>query len=55
MVDFLMPKSERDKGENSIMDSLAMASKWTVVSKCDLHGLIYLRMDNKADFSNKAI
>jgi hypothetical protein len=42
MVDFLMPESERDKGENPIVDSLAMASDWTVVSKCALHGLIYV-------------
>jgi len=42
MVDFLMPESERDKGENPIVDSLAMASDWTVVSKCALHGLIYI-------------
>ena len=37
-----MPESERDKGENPIVDSLAMASDWTVVSKCALHGLIYI-------------
>merc|ERR1719510_469121 len=42
MVDFLMPESERDKEENPIVDSLAMASDWTVVSKCALHGLIYV-------------
>ena len=37
-----MPESERDKGGNPIVDSLAMASDWTVVSKCALHGLIYI-------------
>lgn len=42
MVDFLQPESDRDKGENPIVDSLAMASDWTVVSKCALHGLIYV-------------
>ena len=42
MIDFLMPESDRDKGENPIVDSLAVASEWTVVSKCALHGLIYV-------------
>ena len=42
MIDFLMPESARDKGENPIVDSLAVASEWTVVSKCALHGLIYI-------------
>ncbi len=42
MVDFIMPESERDKGENPIVDSLAISSSWTVVSKCALHGLIYV-------------
>ena len=42
MVDFLMPESDRDKGENPIVDSLAMGADWTVVSKCALHGLIYV-------------
>jgi len=51
MVDFLMPESERDKGENPIVDSLAMASDWTVVSKCALHGLIYV-WDLKATIKN---
>jgi len=51
MVDFLMPESERDKGENPIVDSLAMASDWTVVSKCALHGLIYI-WDLKATIKN---
>ena len=37
-----MPESPRDKGENPIVDSLAVASDWTVVSKCALHGLIYI-------------
>lgn len=56
MVDFLMPESERDKGENPIVDSLAMASDWTVVSKCALHGLIYVwdlkSTVKKIDFDN---
>lgn len=42
MIDFLMPESERDKGENPIVDSLAIGSTWTIVSKCALHGLIYV-------------
>lgn len=42
MIDFLMPESDRDKGENPIVDSLAVASEWTIVSKCALHGLIYV-------------
>ena len=42
MMDFIMPESTKDKGENPIVDSLAIASKWTVVSKCALHGLIYV-------------
>ena len=37
-----MPESPRDKGENPIVDSLAIASEWTIVSKCALHGLIYV-------------
>lgn len=51
-----MPESERDKGENPIVDSLAMASDWTVVSKCALHGLIYVwdlkSTVKKIDFDN---
>jgi hypothetical protein len=42
LIDFLMPESSRDKGENPIVDSLAVASEWTIVSKCALHGLIYV-------------
>lgn len=42
MYDFLMPESDRDKGENPIVDSLAVASEWTIVSKCALHGYIYV-------------
>ena len=42
MVDFIMPESRRDDGENPIVDSLAVASEWTIVSKCALHGLIYV-------------
>ena len=42
MVDFLMPESDKDRGENPIVDSLAVASDWTIVSKCALHGLIYV-------------
>lgn len=37
-----MPESIRDKGENPIVDSLSVASEWTIVSKCALHGLIYV-------------
>ena len=51
-----MPESERDKGENPIVDSLAMTSDWTVVSKCALHGLIYVwdlkQTAKKIDFDN---
>ena len=42
MWDFLMPENKRDEGENPIVDSLAISSKWTIVSKCALHGLIYI-------------
>jgi len=42
MVDFLLPESERDNGENPIVDSLAVVSETTIVAKCALHGLIYV-------------
>ncbi len=42
MIDFLMPENRHDKGENPIVDSLGVSSKWTIVSKCTLHGLIYV-------------
>lgn len=42
MVDFLLPENDRDKGENPIVDSLAIVSEWTVVAKCANHGLIYV-------------
>lgn len=42
MVDFLLPESVRDKGENPIVDSLSIVSEWSVVAKCANHGLIYL-------------
>ena len=42
MIDFIMPESKRDEGENPIVDSLAISSNWTIVSKCALHGLIYV-------------
>lgn len=42
MVDFLLPESDRDQGENPIVDSLAVVSEWTIVAKCALHGLIYM-------------
>jgi len=42
MVDFIQPENTRDEGENPIVDSLAVSSEWTVVSKCALHGLIYV-------------
>ena len=51
MVDFLLPESEKDQGENPIVDSLAVVSEWTIVAKCALHGLIYmwdLKVRNKA-------
>ncbi len=42
MIDFIMPENKRDEGENPIVDSLAVSSNWTIVSKCALHGLIYV-------------
>jgi len=42
MVDFLLPESDRDQGENPIVDSLAVVAEHTVVAKCALHGLIYM-------------
>jgi len=42
MVDFLLPESTRDQGENPIVDSLAVVSETTIVAKCALHGLIYM-------------
>ena len=42
MVDFIQPENTRDEGENPIVVSLAVSSEWTVVSKCALHGLIYV-------------
>ena len=30
------------KGENPIVDSLAVVSEWAIVAKCALHGLIYM-------------
>ena len=42
MVDFLLPESDKDNGENPIVDSLAVVSEWTIVAKCALHGLIYM-------------
>ena len=42
MVDFLLPESDKDQGENPIVDSLAVVSEWTIVAKCALHGLIYM-------------
>jgi len=42
VVDFIQPENTRDEGENPIVDSLAVSSEWTVVSKCALHGLIYV-------------
>ena len=50
MLDFLMPESDKDRGENPIVDSLAVASDWTIVSKCALHGLIYV-FDLKASIT----
>ena len=51
MVDFLLPESDKDQGDNPIVDSLAVVSEWTIVAKCALHGLIYmwdLKVRNKA-------
>jgi hypothetical protein len=42
MVDFLLPESDKDNGENPIVDSLAVVGEWSIVAKCALHGLIYL-------------
>jgi len=42
MVDFLLPENERDKGENPIVDSIAIAGEHNVVAKCANHGLIYM-------------
>lgn len=42
MVNFMMPESDRDLGHKPIVDSLAVVSDWTVVSKCVPHGLIYV-------------
>ena len=50
MVDFLLPESDKDQGENPIVDSLAVVSEWTVVAKCALHGLIYM-WDLKVNFT----
>ena len=41
-VAFFQPKSKKDDGQNPIVDSLVVASEWTIVSKCALHGLIYV-------------
>eukprot|EP00088_Acartia_fossae_P042856 TRINITY_DN4510_c0_g1_i13.p1 TRINITY_DN4510_c0_g1~~TRINITY_DN4510_c0_g1_i13.p1 ORF type:complete len:434 (+),score=129.81 TRINITY_DN4510_c0_g1_i13:47-1348(+) len=42
MVDFLLPENERDKGENPIVDSIAIAGEHSIVAKCANHGLIYI-------------
>jgi len=42
MVDFLLPENDKDKGENPIVDSLAIVAENSVVAKCANHGLIYL-------------
>ena len=42
MDDFLLPESDKDQGENPIVDSLAVVGEWTIVAKCALHGLIYM-------------
>ncbi|CAB4054317.1 unnamed protein product [Lepeophtheirus salmonis] len=36
VIDFLMPENDRDNGENPIVDSLAVASENTIVSKFDV-------------------
>ena len=33
MVDFLLPESEKDNGENPIVDSLAVVGEWSIVAK----------------------
>ena len=43
MVEFLLPVSDKDKGENPVVDSVAVVGEWSVVTKCADHdGLIYL-------------
>lgn len=42
MVDFLLPENDRDKGENPIVDSIAIAGEHSIVAKCANHGLIYM-------------
>ena len=33
MVDFLLPESDKDNGENPIVDSLAVVGEWSIVAK----------------------
>jgi hypothetical protein len=33
MVDFLLPESDKDNGENPIVDSLAVAGEWSIAAK----------------------
>ena len=42
MVEFLLPVSDKDEGENPVVDSVCMVREWSVVTKCAGHGLIYL-------------
>ena len=60
-VGFFQPQSKKDEGQNPIVDSLVVASEWTVVSKCALHGLIYIwdlkatvKLLNKGKIETKA-
>ena len=33
MVDFLLPESDKDNGENPTVDSLAVVGEWSIVAK----------------------
>jgi len=42
LVEFLLPESKEDNGEFPIVDSVGVVSEWSIVTKCALHGLLYL-------------
>ena len=42
MVDFILPVSDKDQGENPVVDSVAVVTEWSVVTKCAAHGLLNL-------------
>ena len=42
LVEFLLPESQVDNGEFPIVDSVGVVSEWSIVTKCALHGLLYL-------------